>query len=68
MTKFEKIGVSYQYDANSKIEAIRSFRYSCRCCCERGMHIDCDRCAIAVAYDHVIAALDTLEQEVNQHA
>ena len=58
MTKFEQIGVNYQYSANSVEEAGRSFRYSCRCCCERGMRIECDRCAIAVAHDLVIAALD----------
>ena len=61
MTKFEQIGVSYQHDANSKEEAGRNFRYSCRCCCERGMRIECDRCAIAVAHDHVIAAFDSKE-------
>ena len=63
MTKFEQIGVNYQYDAETKEEARRVFRYSCNCCCNRGMHINCDHCAIAVAHDHVIAALDSQEQE-----
>lgn len=31
MTKFEQVGVNYQYTANSKEEAGRCFRYSCRC-------------------------------------
>lgn len=61
MTKFEQVGANYQYTANSKEEAGRSFRYSCRCCCERGMRIECDRCAIAVAHDLVIAAFDSKE-------
>lgn len=66
MTKFEQVGANYQYTANSKEEAGRSFRYSCRCCCERGMRIECDRCAIAVAHDLVIAAFDS--KEANSHA
>lgn len=58
MTKFEQIGVNYQYEAESKQQANRSFRYSCDCCCQRGMRIDCDRCAIACAHSLVIAALE----------
>ena len=61
MTKFEQVGINYQYSANSKEEACHSFRYSCRCCCERGMRIDCDRCGIAVAHDLVIAAFESKE-------
>ena len=59
MTKFETIGVSYQYSASTKEEANRYFDYSCTCCCMRGMHIECDRCAIACAHKHVVAALDS---------
>jgi hypothetical protein len=66
MTKFEQVGANYQYTANTKEEADRSFRYSCRCCCERGMRIECDRCAIAVAHELVIAAFDS--KEGAQHA
>lgn len=58
MTKFEQIGVNYQNDAESKEQANRSFRYSCECCCTRGMHIECDRCAIAVAHNLTIAAFE----------
>ena len=59
MTKFEQVGVNYQYDADTKEAARRAFRYSCNCCCNRGMHLDCDHCAIAVVHEHVIAALDS---------
>ena len=59
MTKFEQVGVNYQYSANSKEEAEASLRYSCRCCCERGMHIECDRCAIEQAHNLVVAAFDS---------
>ena len=64
MTKFEQIGVNYQLEARDKAEALRSFRYSCRCCCERGMHIECDRCAISFNHDLVVASFDSQEQEV----
>lgn len=64
MTKFEQLGVNYQYEAETKEQARRSFNYSCNCCCNRGMRIECDRCAIAVAHNHVVAALDS--QEVNK--
>lgn len=64
MTKFETIGVQYQYEAASKEEANRSFKYSCNCCCHRGMRIECDRCAIAVAHNHVMASFDGEAKEV----
>ena len=60
MTKFEQIGVQYQHDARDKCEAARSFRYSCRVCCDRGMRIECDRCAIAITHAATVAAMDTL--------
>ena len=66
MTKFEQIGINYQYAAETKEQARRSMDYSCNCCCNRGMHIDCDRCAIAVAHNLVIAAIDSKRQEVVQ--
>lgn len=46
MTKFEQVGVDLQCDAMSVRDAVKSFRYSCKVCCLRGMRIDCDRCAI----------------------
>lgn len=58
MTKFEQVGVNYQNDAESKEQANHSFRYSCECCCTRGLRIECDRCAIAVAHNLTIAAFE----------
>lgn len=58
MTKFEQIGVLFQNEATNTYEAKKSFAFSCRCCCERGMRIDCDRCAIAVAYQLTVAAFE----------
>lgn len=63
MTKFEQIGVNYQYDAKSKDDANRSFAYSCKCCCQRGMRIECDRCAIEIAHSLVIAAFEEVNNQ-----
>lgn len=59
MTKFEQIGIGYQVESASKEEALRNFQHSCYCCCMRGMHIECERCAIDVMHKHVIAAFET---------
>lgn len=53
MTKFEQIGVERQYQSADKYESDRNFRISCSICCRKGLHIDCDRCAIAVAHEAV---------------
>lgn len=55
MTKFEQVGVNYQYNADSIKQATRSFEYSCNCCCHKGMRIDCDKCAIAHTHNLVVA-------------
>lgn len=55
MTKFERIGVNRQYDAATVEEANKTFEHSCECCCNKGMHIECDRCAIAYTHSLVIA-------------
>lgn len=63
MTKFEQIGVNYQYDANSKFNAIKAFMNSCNCCVNKGMRIDCDRCAIAHTHNLVMAYFDDKEKK-----
>ena len=42
MNKFEQIGVNY---AMNKEQALRAFRYSCECCCTKGMWLNCEHCA-----------------------
>lgn len=61
MTKFEQIGVERQLESNSKSEAMRCFKFSCKVCCYRGMRIDCDKCAIAHTHNEVIACFDDYE-------
>ena len=55
MTKFEQVGINYQYDATSVREANKSFQHSCDCCCNKGMHLDCDHCAISHVHSLVVA-------------
>lgn len=55
MTKFEQVGVNYQYSAETKSQANKSFARSCDVCCHKGIHLDCDRCAIAEAHSMVVA-------------
>lgn len=55
MTKFEQIGVELQYDACSLHQSSKNFQYSCRVCCERGMRIECDRCAIRATHEMTVA-------------
>lgn len=62
MTKFERIGVNYQNEAESKKQAQKSFAYSCNCCCTKGIRIDCDKCAIAKAHHLTIACFETIDK------
>ena len=63
MQKFEQVGVNYQYAAASKKEAQRTFAYSCNCCCNKGMRIDCDHCAISHVHSMVLAYFDDSNQK-----
>lgn len=60
VTKFEQVGVDLQYSSVSKRDAVQKFGYSCRVCCNRGMKIDCDKCAIAATHAITIAAMDSV--------
>ena len=58
MTKFEQKGVTFQYEADSKEAAMSAFKYSCDCCCTKGIKLECDRCAIANVHSLVMAYFD----------
>ncbi len=58
MTKFEQVGVQRQLDSDNKREAMRAFQHSCDVCCHKGMHINCDKCAIAHVNREVVAVFD----------
>ena len=57
MCKFENIGVQRQYESADKRESDRNFHISCNICCTHGLHINCEKCAIAVAHEAVQIAL-----------
>lgn len=63
MTKFEQIGVNYQYNAESKEYAHKAFKHSCDVCCNKGMHISCDKCSIAWVHSLVIATFEGNEKK-----
>lgn len=57
MSYFEAIGVDYQYNATSVLDADYQFQKSCDICCTTGKHLDCGKCHIASAHDNIILAL-----------
>ena len=63
MTGFERKGCEIQMDAQTVPQAVRNFEYSCKVCCTRGIRISCDRCAIAVTHENVVAAILDAEEE-----
>ena len=65
MNKFEQVGVNYQYSAATKKEAQRAFAHSCNCCCNKGMRLDCDNCAISHVHSMVVAYFDDKEEKTN---
>lgn len=65
MTKFETIGVNYQYEAKNIAEANKAFKHSCDCCCNKGMQLSCDRCSIAVTHKLVVATFNDIEGRYN---
>lgn len=67
MTGFEERGVSMQYDSASKQDAKSKFRFSCYCCCSKGIRLSCDQCAIAVAHKNAVAYFDGARKECAAH-
>lgn len=55
MTAFERVGVNYQLDAQSIIEANKLFRRTCECCTSKGRHSICRQCAVKHSHDLMVA-------------
>lgn len=68
MTKFETIGVNIQLSATSKLDALAKFQYSCNVCCFKGIHLDCEHCAIAATHASIIAVLDDQQNTTEKEA
>ena len=63
MSKFEQVGINYQYDADSKEKANNAFKHSCNVCCHKGIQLDCEKCAIAHVHNLVVAYFDERKTE-----
>lgn len=59
MTRFEQIGVNYQYLAQNTEQAVEFFTNSCNVCVHnpRCLHNDCRHCAIQQVHNQVVAIL-----------
>lgn len=68
MTKFETIGMEMQLESTTKEEARRKFLRSCDTCCNRGIHLDCDHCAIAQYHKLVIATMENKNKKKKEVA
>lgn len=55
MTKFEEIGCAIQRDAETPMVASVKFKQTCSICCARGIHLDCDKCAVSETHSLVMA-------------
>ena len=58
MTKFEQIGINRLYLADTKSQLTSTFNHSCNCCCYKGIHLDCDHCAIAHTHSLLVALFE----------
>ena len=63
MTGFERRGCEFQMNSRTVSEAVKNFAYSCKVCCNKGVRISCDRYAIAVTHENVVAAIRDAEEE-----
>lgn len=62
MTVFENKGCELQMACNNVPQAVKTFQYSCRVCCERGVRVSCDHCAIAITHEIVCSAIADYEE------
>ena len=58
MLKFEQVGINLLNQQTTIEEIEKTFSYSCNCCCNRGIKLDCDRCAINVHKQLIVAILN----------
>lgn len=63
MTYFEQTGVKLQEASDSVREAEQKFRYSCKLCCQKGLTIECERCAINNAHNLTVSVLMDIEAD-----
>lgn len=57
MCFFLNEGVNRQLNSTTETEADKNFKISCRICCNRGIHMDCEHCPIASANEQQKSAI-----------
>lgn len=57
MTKFETVGINNLYAAHNLNHLKNNFAYSCNVCCNQGLRLECDRCAISVTQQLLAATM-----------
>ena len=62
MTRFEEIGVELQELSRSKREAEKKFQRSCEMCCNWGLPIRCNRCAIDCAHTRMMEVFSAMRK------
>lgn len=62
MTRFEENGVDLQELSSSRREAERKFQRSCELCCNWGLFIHCDRCAIDCAHTRMMEVFSVMKK------
>lgn len=61
--KFITFSIEKQQQSDTIQESNRMFNISCNICCNRGLHIDCEKCPIKAAHSMTIAILSEKEKE-----
>lgn len=62
MTYFERRGVELQERSETVAQANSRMDYSCQKCCQRGINIDCDHCAIKQTNIVVVTTLKSIQE------
>ena len=62
MTRFEENGVDLQELSRDKREAERRYQRSCELCCNWGLSIRCDRCAIDCAHTRMMEVFSVIKK------
>ena len=63
--KFIETGIRLQQEAMTKEMANKAFEYSCKCCCNRGLNISCEKWQIKMVHDITISIFDDFSHKEN---
>lgn len=66
MSKFEEIGINYQFDAKNIHEADKALATSCDICVKSGKNISCDKCRIEYTHQLIVSYFTTKQKGMAQ--